>query len=543
MTSTRTPLVVVGDALLDHDLCGRAERLAPDAPVPVVHGARRSSRPGGAALAACLAAADGRPVTLVTALGDDSASQTLRELLAGRVELVEVPLEGTLSSKTRVLAGDRPLLRLDDGEGRARAATGAAEDAITGARGILVADYGRGTADVLRDALARTQAPVVWDPHVRGRPPVPGVRLATPSAQEARTFARRLAGGERSGGAEGLAGSGGFDGAIDSGAAHDSGGAGEFNRSGGLVDSGGSYGTGGPDRSGGFDASGGPYGPHGSGESGDEEGLRAAARDARTLVRAWRARAVAVTLGERGALLSHGETPLLVPTPAAVAGDPCGAGDRFAATAAGLLADGALTEAAVQAAVHAATRYVAEGGARAVATVEQPDPPEAAPGDGDTTGDAVRTAARLRSAGGTVVAAGGCFDLLHAGHVALLQAARRAGDCLIVCVNSDDSVRRRKGAGRPLVPVADRVRVLRALECVDAVAVFDEDTPERILSELRPHIWAKGGDYARTELPEQPLVESWGGQVLLLPYLDGRSTTGLARRAAQSPAPTAGRTR
>ncbi|MFI9248538.1 PfkB family carbohydrate kinase [Streptomyces sp. NPDC053069] len=473
MNSSRTRLVVVGDALLDHDLCGRAERLAPDAPVPVVHGTRRSSRPGGAALAACLAAADGRPVTLVTALGDDPASDTLRELLAGRVDLVDVPLDGTLSSKTRVMAGDRPLLRLDDGEGRARTATAAAETAVTGADGVLVADYGRGTADVLRTALttAAGRAPVVWDPHVRGRPPVPGVRLATPSAQEARTFARRL------------------DHADD---------------------------------------------------TGDEAGLRTAARDARTLVRAWQARAVAVTLGERGALLSHGETPLLVPTPAAAAGDPCGAGDRFAAAAAGLLADGALTEAAVQAAVHAATRYVAEGGARAVATADRADAPEAASPCGDTTADAVRTATRVRAAGGTVVAAGGCFDLLHAGHVALLQAARRAGDCLIVCVNSDDSVRRRKGSGRPLVPAPDRVRVLRALECVDAVAVFDEDTPERILGELRPHIWAKGGDYARTELPEQPLVESWGGQVLLLPYLDGRSTTALAHRAARSPAPTGG---
>ncbi|MEV4336838.1 PfkB family carbohydrate kinase [Streptomyces sp. NPDC049590] len=468
MTGAPTPLVVVGDALLDHDLCGRADRLAPDAPVPVVHGARRSSRPGGAALAACLAAADGRPVTLVTALGSDPASDTLRELLAGRVRLVGIPLDGTLSSKTRVLAGDRPLLRLDDGEGRAREATGQAVAAITEAGGVLVADYGRGTADVLRDALARTAAPVVWDPHLRGRPPVPGARLVTPSAQEARAFARRLAGDDAQ-------------------------------------------------------------------ATGDTAGLRTAARDARALVGAWRARAVAVTLGERGALLSHGETPLLVPTPAAATGDPCGAGDRFAAAAAGLLADGALTEAAVQAAVHAATRYVAEGGARAVAVPDRPRTPAETPPDGDTTADAVRTAARVRAAGGTVVAAGGCFDLLHAGHVALLQAARRAGDCLIVCLNSDDSVRRRKGDGRPLVPAADRVRVLRALECVDAVAVFDEDTPERVLGELRPHIWAKGGDYARTRLPEQPLVESWGGQVLLLPYLDGRSTTVLARRAALSP--------
>ncbi|MEW2625850.1 D-glycero-beta-D-manno-heptose 1-phosphate adenylyltransferase [Streptomyces sp. NPDC048106] len=469
-TAPRTPLVVVGDALLDHDLCGHAERLAPDAPVPVVHDTRRSSRPGGAALAACLAASDGRPVTLVTALGTDPSSEALRELLASRVELVEVPLAGSLSSKTRVMAGDRPLLRLDDGEGRARAATRQAASAITAARGVLVADYGRGTADVLRDALCRTTAPVVWDPHVRGRPPVRGARLVTPSAHEARVLARQLADDE--------------------------------------------------------------------GEPDGGTGLRTAARDARALVHGWQVQAVAVTLGERGALLSHGETPLLVPTPAAAAGDPCGAGDRFAAAAAGLLADGAFTEAAVQAAVHAATRYVAEGGARAVATPrdgERPEEPAPAPLDGDTTADAVRTAARVRAAGRTVVAAGGCFDLLHAGHVALLQAARRAGDCLIVCVNSDDSVRRRKGDGRPLVPVADRVRVLRALECVDAVAVFDEDTPERLLADLRPHIWTKGGDYARTPLPEQSLVESWGGQVLLLPYLDGRSTTGLARRAALSP--------
>ncbi|MEU3028648.1 PfkB family carbohydrate kinase [Streptomyces incarnatus] len=469
-TAPRTPLVVVGDALLDHDLCGHAERLAPDAPVPVVHDTRRSSRPGGAALAACLAAADGRPVTLVTALGTDPASAALRELLTGRVTLVEIPLAGSLSSKTRVLAGDRPLLRLDDGEGRAREATGEAQAAITAARGVLVADYGRGTADVLRDALCRTAAALVWDPHVRGGAPVPGARLVTPSAQEARVLARRLADGE-----------------------------------------------------------GEPDGP---------AGLRTAARDARDLVRAWRVQAVAVTLGERGALLSRGETPLLVPTPAPAAGDPCGAGDRFAAAAAGLLADGAFTETAVQGAVHAATRYVAEGGARAVAAPahrDHPGEPEPAPSD-DSTADAVRTAARVRAAGRTVVAAGGCFDLLHAGHVALLQAARRAGDCLIVCVNSDDSVRRRKGGGRPLVPVADRVRVLRALECVDAVAVFDEDTPERLLADLRPHIWTKGGDYARTPLPEQSLVESWGGQVLLLPYLDGRSTTGLARRAALSPA-------
>ncbi|MEU2422082.1 PfkB family carbohydrate kinase [Streptomyces sp. NPDC007851] len=455
------PLLVVGDALLDHDLCGRAERLAPDAPVPVVGGVRRTTRPGGAALAAWLAAADGRDVTLVTALGGDPASERLRELLGDRVRVVALPLRGTLSSKTRVLAEGRPMLRLDDGEGRAGDATEEARRAVAGAGALLVADYGRGSADVLREVLAEAarRAPVVWDPHPRGGAPVPGARLVTPSATEARAFAARFGAGE---------------------------------------------------------------------EGDDSAGLRRAAQDADTLVGAWHAASVVVTLGGRGALLSHGGTPLMVPSPVTAEGDACGAGDRFAATAAGALADGDLTEGAVRAAVHAATRFVAEGGVRSLGT----EPGPAAESAGGPADDALRTAARVRAAGGTVVAAGGCFDLLHAGHVALLQAARRSGDCLIVCVNSDASVRRRKGEGRPLVGVADRIRVLRALECVDEVAVFDEDTPEQLLGELRPHIWAKGGDYARTPLPEAPLVAGWGGQVVLFPYLDGRSTTGIAARAA-----------
>ncbi|WP_133917788.1 PfkB family carbohydrate kinase [Streptomyces sp. NBC_00582] len=465
--STPAPLLVVGDALLDHDVCGRAERLAPDAPVPVVSGARRVSRPGGAALAACLAAADGRPVTLVTGLGEDDSSTCLTRLLADRVRLIRLPLTGPLSSKTRVLAGSRPLLRLDDGDGRAVGPTDEARRAVTEAGAVLVSDYGRGTADALREALAEASAhrPVVWDPHPRGEAPVRGVRLATPSAAEARGFAGRFATAPEPGG-----------------------------------------GT----------------------------ALQCAARDAGTLVRRWGAASVAVTLGGRGALLSHGETPLLLPSPVTAEGDACGAGDRFAAAAAGLLADGELTETAVRAAVHAATRYVSEGGVRSLTWEDTAREPA---GGAEPVDGALGTAARVRAAGGTVVAAGGCFDLLHAGHVALLEAARRAGDCLVVCVNSDASVRRRKGPGRPLVELADRVRVLRALECVDAVAVFDEDTPERLLGELRPHIWAKGGDYALTRLPETPLVESWGGQVVLFPYLDGRSTTGLARRAASGPRP------
>jgi rfaE bifunctional protein nucleotidyltransferase chain/domain len=140
---------------------------------------------------------------------------------------------------------------------------------------------------------------------------------------------------------------------------------------------------------------------------------------------------------------------------------------------------------------------------------------------------------RARRRGGTVVAAGGCFDLLHAGHVSYLQAARSLGDCLVVCINSDDSTRRLKGPGRPLVPEGDRAAVLRSLSCVDAVEIFDDDTPMALLDRLRPDIFAKGGDYALTQLPEAPLLASWGGQAVVLPYLDGRSTTSLMEEAVR----------
>lgn len=132
---------------------------------------------------------------------------------------------------------------------------------------------------------------------------------------------------------------------------------------------------------------------------------------------------------------------------------------------------------------------------------------------------------------GTVVATGGCFPLLHAGHVSLLQAARQLGDCPIVCLNSDPSVRRLKGAARPLVPESDRAAVLLALDCVDAVAVFDEDTPDPLLGHLRPQLFAKGGDDAGADICETEAVTRWGGQAVVLPYLAGRSTTGLLLRA------------
>ncbi|MCS0638446.1 D-glycero-beta-D-manno-heptose 1-phosphate adenylyltransferase [Streptomyces sp. LP05-1] len=459
--SSREPLVVVGDVLLDEDIEGEATRLAPDAPAPVVDVTGNQRRPGGAGLAALLAARGGRDVVLVTALGDDPASDAVRRSLRGRVRVVELPLHGTLPVKTRVLAGGRPLVRIDRGGGDPGEPDGTVRDALERAGAVLVADYGRHTAGAVREHLAAVapKVPVVWDPHLKGDAPVPGVRIVTPNAAETRALC------------------------------------------GGTGDS-----------------------------------LRDYAERGTELAERWRVATVAVTLGERGVLLTRpgDSTPMLVPAPYRARGDSCGAGDCFAAATVAALADGALPEEALQRAVTEAADFVAEGGAGNAALWRRGTGTHR-PAPAGT--DAFALAERVRAEGGTVVATGGCFDLLHAGHVGLLESARRIGDCLIVCVNSDESVGRLKGPGRPLSPLADRIRVLAGLGSVDAVAVFDGDTPSELLSRLRPDVWVKGGDYSAEDLPEAGVLSGWGGQAVVLPYLDGRSTTKLARRAAEAATP------
>jgi rfaE bifunctional protein nucleotidyltransferase chain/domain len=167
-----------------------------------------------------------------------------------------------------------------------------------------------------------------------------------------------------------------------------------------------------------------------------------------------------------------------------------------------------------------------------------------------------------RQAGAHIVLTNGIFDLLHVGHVRYLQQARAQGDVLVVGLNSDASARRLKGPQRPLVPEQERAEVLAALACVDAVVVFGEDTASQLVVEVRPDIYAKGGDYAAptdrgqlqqigpeelrrlaaesaaanffTRLPEARAVAAYGGTVCFIPYVAGRSTTALIERMAGS---------
>jgi glycerol-3-phosphate cytidylyltransferase len=124
----------------------------------------------------------------------------------------------------------------------------------------------------------------------------------------------------------------------------------------------------------------------------------------------------------------------------------------------------------------------------------------------------------------------GCFDLLHPGHVSYLRAARALGDALIIGLNSDISINKLKGPSRPVVPEFDRATVLEALESVDAVVVFDEDTPIRLLREVKPAVYVKGGDYRVEDLPEAEVAAEIGAEVKILPFETGYSTTALIEK-------------
>lgn len=148
--------------------------------------------------------------------------------------------------------------------------------------------------------------------------------------------------------------------------------------------------------------------------------------------------------------------------------------------------------------------------------------------------EAVRLRERWRAEGLKTVFTNGCFDLLHAGHVRYLNAARALGDRLVVGLNSDASVARLKGEGRPVTPAGERAEILQALEAVDAVVPFEEDTPLRLIEALSPDVLVKGGDWALEAIVGREHVLAAGGEVVTIPTVAGRSTTRLVRRASEA---------
>ncbi|SFB06581.1 rfaE bifunctional protein, domain I/rfaE bifunctional protein, domain II [Amycolatopsis marina] len=466
-------VVVLGDAILDVWLSGQCDRLCREAPAaPVVDVRQQAFAPGGAGNTAVNLAALGADVHMVTAVGDDLAGAMVLEELRGRnvrTDHVVVSENRATVSKRRVVAADQVLLRFDDGD---------RHDGDDGETARLL--------DALRVALDAADALVVCDygngvlgPRVRRaladlRPGLPLLVLDAHDVRRWRSVSPDVV----------------TPNAAEAGAVlqvrlpQDSDARVEF------LD-----------------------------------------RHREQLAEAAGADSVVVTLDRDGAVLLTGDQPVHR-TWARPAPDnhTSGAGDTFTAALTVGLAGGLPVTTSVELAQAAADIVVHRPGT-AVCTAAELEQRfgtfhDAAVGPEQLA----RIVAEHRSAGRRVVFTNGCFDVLHRGHVAYLNEAKRLGDVLIVAVNADESVHRLKGPDRPVNNVRDRASVLAALSCVDHVTVFDQDTPVELLRELRPDVYVKGGDYTPEMLSEAPVVRAYGGQVRALGYVPDHSTSAMIER-------------
>jgi D-beta-D-heptose 7-phosphate kinase/D-beta-D-heptose 1-phosphate adenosyltransferase len=249
-----------------------------------------------------------------------------------------------------------------------------------------------------------------------------------------------------------------------------------------------------------------------------------------------------VTLSDKGIAVLYPERRVLLPAVARKVFDVSGAGDTAIATLTLAIAGGLSIENSAQLANLAAGIVIGQ-----VGTVPIKKHELAAALSGEiglhaeekvlSLAQLLERAAAWRTSGQRVVFTNGCFDILHIGHIALLAEARRQGDRLIVGINNDASVRRLKGSARPMVAEAERAQMLAALAAVDAVVIFEQDTPAVLIEAIRPDVLVKGGDYTEATIVGAAEVRSWGGTVRIIPTVEGASTTKIIAKAiASSPA-------
>jgi D-beta-D-heptose 7-phosphate kinase/D-beta-D-heptose 1-phosphate adenosyltransferase len=466
-----TRAVVVGDVILDRYVEGDARRVSPEAPIPVVsvHAAR--DRVGGAANVAANLLALGVAPTLVATRGDDAEGSALVDALArvglGTGGLVACP-ERPTTTKTRVVAASQQIVRFDREDPRPLSAE---QEALA--------------FDRAAEALSSADALVLSD-YAKG--------VLSPS------LCARLIDRARAAGIPIVVDPKGL----------------EFRKYRGA-----SVLT--PNRS----------------ELAAVTRLHPTthaeiARHAAALREELLVDELVATLGAEGLVAVSAEGALHIPAIAREVADVTGAGDTLVAgLTAGLVAGWDRLN-RLRLANWAASVAVGRVGTCAVSAADVLRAIE-----GSSTGDApllswdeaAEQRARWRRAGERVVFTNGCFDLLHAGHTSLLAEARGQGDRLVVGLNSDSSVRRLKGVARPVVPELDRAAVLASLRSVDAVVLFDDDTPLRLIERLLPDVLVKGADYAGRSIVGAAEVEAAGGRVHLAPLLAGRSTTALVAMA------------
>ncbi|MDO9708511.1 bifunctional D-glycero-beta-D-manno-heptose-7-phosphate kinase/D-glycero-beta-D-manno-heptose 1-phosphate adenylyltransferase HldE [Paracraurococcus lichenis] len=476
---SRLRILVLGDVMLDRFLYGAVDRISPEAPVPVVRLGRTLAMAGGAGNVARNISALGGEAVLVGLVGQDAAAAELRALLAADPRIADAlvgsPARPTIC-KMRVIAGNQQVVRLDD---EVAAAADAAERAALVAA--VEAALPGCAALILSDYAKGVLAPEVIAAAIAaaGRLGLPV--LADPKSDD---FAQYRGAGCLTPNAKELA------------------------RAARMP-------------------------------VGTEAEVAAAARQ---VMAAAGLPALLCTRAEKGMTLVLAEGGVhSVPAEAREVFDVSGAGDTVIAALALAHAAGQPLPEAMRIANAAAGIVVGKLGTATVTADELSHALRA--GSGSAPGEealldhaaALRLVRDWQAHGLRVGFANGCFDILHAGHVALLRAARRRCDRLVVALNTDASVARLKGPARPVNGLADRAAVISALAAVDAVVAFAEDTPLELIRLLMPDVLIKGADYSIDRVVGADLVQAAGGEVALIELVPGRSTTALVERLAGAP--------
>lgn len=461
-------VLVIGDVMLDLYIWGNVARISPEAPVPVVRALHRSQGPGGAANVAMNIVGLGANATLFGFVGEDVDGATLRKhLREAGVALNLIPIAGhPTTTKLRVLCGKQQMLRLDTEETDGYPAEMYNEliQAIQSA--ICSADaivLSDYAKGVLTEDLCQRTIQLARERNI----PV----LVDPKQRSfsryrgATTICPNLA---------------------------------ELSAAAGIGMQ-------------------------------DLDALLAAGQK---LARELDLSCLTVTMSDKGIAVLRESATFIAPTVAKQVFDVSGAGDTVIGTLAVALASGLEIETAVQVANVAAGIAVSKIGTVPVNRDEllMKLMPDIALHAHEKVLSLQQLKVRIsawRSAGQMIVFTNGCFDLLHIGHIALLEDARREGDRLIVAINSDTSVRELKGASRPIMRERERARILAALSAVDAVVVFEDPTPIALIEDLRPDVIVKGGDYTEATVVGARQVRSWGGRVKIVPTVEGFSTTAL----------------
>ncbi|MBW4034834.1 MAG: D-glycero-beta-D-manno-heptose-7-phosphate kinase [Proteobacteria bacterium] len=466
----RASVLVVGDLMLDRYVYGRVERVSPEAPVPILSVTREISMPGGAGNVVRNLTALEAATAFVSVVGDDQEGSDLTALIGGQpnVEPWLLVENGRATTvKTRYIAAGQHLIRAD-------------RELITA----LPAKLGERLLKIASDAMAATSVTVLSD----YRKGVLAPDLARALIANAAAIGRKVVVDPK-----------GSDWSHYAGADVITPNRRELAAATGI-------------------------------DLDDEPSIVAAARG---LIAKFGFGAVLCTRAEDGMSLITATTERHYPAEASEVYDVSGAGDTVVAVLAAGLAAGLSLEVAARLSNIAGGLVVGKVGtavARPNDLIDAVKPASGALRKVVTRQVAAEAAERWRQRGWRVGFTNGCFDLLHPGHIHLLEQCRAACDRLIVGINADNSVRRLKGASRPVQPEAARAAVLASLASVDLVVIYEEDTPLEVLDVIRPDVLVKGADYTHDTVVGAREVESWGGKVMLANLLAGHSTTATVQR-------------